>query len=223
MKNTEIISGAQPVTTADDSRLNKMKRTARILSVIFKVGRIVATIGIVVSVVCALITLAGHIWSLPFDNVGTGFDTVTIGSVEMHITPENMPQPRSVYLCLFLAMLFASILFFVARMCISTVIRIFEPIEKGLPFDLSIGENLKKLAIRILIFGIVDNVAAITIQGIFNYTYNLSEMLDSCNTVFVSATESLRLGFIIVSAIMFMLGYIFSYGAQLQAQADETL
>ena len=101
---------------------------------------------------------------------------------------------------------------------------ILYPIKNGEPFMDTVGKNVKKLGNIMCIFGVFSVIAQIvsTIAlGIFMGDYGhifTNDYILSCGIM-----NKFDISWVIGALFMYLLGFIFDYGKQLQELSDETL
>lgn len=101
--------------------------------------------------------------------------------------------------------------------------KIMVPMMEGNPFDISVSENLKKLSLISLGYGIVGNISSAIMTYMKIQQYDLMGLKDTNRIVSVTAEYRLELDFLIVFFVFLLASYIFRYGAELQRLSDETL
>lgn len=106
---------------------------------------------------------------------------------------------------------------------IKLIRNILKPMKQGLPFHSAVSGSLKKLGWLSLFGGIVTNGVSILAQNLIVRGFNLTELFTSEVITKVTFNYSFDLTFLLVAAGLFLLSYIFHYGAQLQQLSDETL
>ena len=101
---------------------------------------------------------------------------------------------------------------------------ILRPIKNGEPFMDSAGKNVRKLGNIMLIFGIASVIAQIVstialgiFMGDYGYIFTNDYIL-SCSII-----NKYDISWVIGALFMYLLGFIFDYGKQLQELSDETL
>ena len=169
------------------------------------------------------------IWILIFSEVLMNQNTLreylmlTLGSVKVGIVPESAPSLTYTNTRFFLGKLlvFAITLLFLYGVKIAR--KILKPMKEGLPFDESISKNLKNLGILTLIGGGIWSVAKVIIDTTTFYAYRVSELFRPEIITHVELSISLDTTFLVITTVIFLLSYIFQYGAELQKLSDETL
>lgn len=111
----------------------------------------------------------------------------------------------------------------VAAYAIKLIRNILKPMKDGQPFHACVSANLKKMAWLSLLGGIAANVVKILMQIALVRGFNMAELLSNDKITKITFNYSFNLTFVLVAAILFLLSYIFRYGAELQQLSDETL
>lgn len=111
----------------------------------------------------------------------------------------------------------------VGAYCIKLVRNILKPIIQEQPFQASVALNLKKLGWVSLIGGVAMNGVKLLMENLIVRGFNLTEMLNSDIVTKTTFNYSINWTFLLVAAGLFLLSYIFRYGAELQQLSDETL
>ncbi len=110
-----------------------------------------------------------------------------------------------------------------AAYAIKLIRNILKPMKDGQPFHACVSANLKKMAWLSLLGGIAANVVKILMQIALVRGFNMAELLSNDKITKITFNYSFNLTFVLVAAILFLLSYIFRYGAELQQLSDETL
>ncbi len=150
-------------------------------------------------------------------------NTFTFGNLEFYVKEDMIPSTNfaiSYILTMGGILLLCAI---TSCICFKFLRNIFKPIIAGEPFHTTIFLNLKKLGGISIIFGLVSGVFSVVESLVLYYGYDLETILVNENITKVVPQFTFELDFIIVAAVIFLLSYIFKYGAQLQQQVDETL
>lgn len=100
---------------------------------------------------------------------------------------------------------------------------ILKPMTLGQPFEKYIAADLKKLGWITLALCAADNLMDIGIVYVYEYSYDISQLLIGGNIAQISFHYEFEPAFALVAVVLFLLSYIFHYGAQLQQLSDETL
>ena len=94
---------------------------------------------------------------------------------------------------------------------------------EGRPFHPETAHDLKTLAFLSLLLGVAQNLWSLAESIVSMYAYRVSGLLEAGGIQSVTIRYSLELGFLVVFFVFLLMSYIFSYGAELQNEADTTL
>jgi hypothetical protein len=97
------------------------------------------------------------------------------------------------------------------------------PVQAGKPFHDTVSRTLKKLAWVEIMLGILYNALTLGEAIMINRLYPLEALFSESGVIDIRGYYELDLSFLVTSGVMFLLAYIFSYGAELQKLSDETL
>lgn len=148
---------------------------------------------------------------------------LNFGSVKVGIAPEYAPSLQYTNTRFFMGTLLSVTLICFVIYAIKVARRILAPMKEGLPFDESVSKNLKNLGILTLIGGGVWSAAKAILEATAYNVYEISEMFRPERITGVELEIMLDTTFLIIAAVIFLLSYIFKYGAELQKLSDETL
>ena len=95
--------------------------------------------------------------------------------------------------------------------------------KQGRPFSSEVSVNLKKIAILGIFSGIAINCVDLVERIMLAAAYDLPSLLISEKITRIEINYTFDLTFLIYSAVLLLLSYVFSYGTQLQELSDETL
>lgn len=152
---------------------------------------------------------------------------IHIGNIRVELSPEFVPEyvPSYEFACkrLFYGVLFLAIYLMMISYMAKIVRKILEPVKEARPFDMQVYKNMKKLGIWVLIQGVVWEITKAVIEVMTIGTYNIPALFDSEKIAGYSLEFSFNPTFLITAAVIFLLSYIFKYGAVLQTLSDETI
>lgn len=203
--------------------MNKLTKTAKRLDTFFKVVQILFTVLTVVAFV--LVGLLG-ICRLVVDDpefFTSTVETLDIGFLELELTGDYAPNQGMLLLEACVILILCGICCLLGRIEVKYIRAILAPMKQGQPFSASASINLKKMAILSIIIGILINCADLADQIFMATTYGLSDLLINQRITEVNYHFSFDLTFLLYSAVLLLLSYVFSYGTQLQELSDETL
>ena len=195
--------------------MEKLIKTARWLDVFFKaVFWVVVIAGGILLILNGVMLILGPDWMRESAVKGSWYITGFAFRVPVDVTQtESFPMLWRVGALVF-AVSFAAVCWF-----LYVVRRILAPMKEGKPFAPGVADDLQKLALAVLLFGIVSGLWRIVGQVMVSTA--MSGKL-SFNDHYL-LTEVIHLDYLIVAAVLFLVSYIFRYGQELQVLSDETL
>lgn len=203
--------------------MEKLKNTAKKLDIVCRIMQICCIAGVIGALVGMLIVGSLFLFELAPELVATGYNTLDIGFLELELAEGVAPAPARILLNATVDMAMGAAMAVLAWLCIRCVRGILEPMKAGLPFHGAAASGMKKLALLTVIFGIVRNTAnAVSLMLTMN-CYHLPELLTGDRITGVQINMTFDLSFLVAAAVLLLLSYIFSYGAQLQKLSDETV
>ena len=203
--------------------MNQLTNTAKKLDTLFKVLRIIATIGIVCALVALAIIGAGFLFGLDPYTIGTGYNSLSLGFIGLEVAEAYAPDEHMVLLVVAAAMVIALSYLLVIRSCFDRIRDILKPMREGAPFHASVSSNLKKLAKKGILLFLLANLAKLLTAVVFVFGFDLPGLLISEKITHVTGMFKINLSFIVYWAILMLLSYVFRYGEELQQLSDETL
>lgn len=198
--------------------MKKMSNIAKNLNILAKTGRIICLIfGGLLAVAAVVLAFVD---SSVFSKLST---TITLGNIGFELAPEY--QPESVYLKIRFIMALAVVAIWVIFIAVAMKYagKVLTPFAEQKPFDEAVPANLKKLGFFSLVFGVVYPLAQMGAQAYLLYVYDFRSIFIGDSILSIEADFDFDLTYIIIAGVLFMLSYIFKYGAELQNQSDETL
>ena len=203
--------------------MNKLSATAKKLDVFFKVIGVLLSIAAVACLVCLGIIAAGYIFDLAPEQIGTGYDNMEIGFLELQLAEGYAPDTDLVLLREAVQLALTSVFAFVCRFCVRCIRNILRPMTEGAPFHSAVSKNLKKIAILSLILGMAANCIRLVDQIILVHAIDLPALLTGGPIARVTVDYTFDISFLAAGAVLLLLSYVFRYGEQLQQLSDETL
>jgi len=198
-------------------KLKKMAKTLDTVVKIFMYGNMISGVLLIVMGIVELGNISMNKSTLRESLV------LSLGSVEIGLVSEYAPSVQ-----------YTNTRFFVGLVCgigicgfliyASKIFRkILAPMKDGLPFDESVSKNLKVLGILILVGGAIWSVVKVVIDATCYTAYHISELFRPERITDIELSVTLDTKFLIIAAMIFLMSYIFQYGAELQKLSDETL
>ena len=148
---------------------------------------------------------------------------LTLGNVKVGILPEQVPSVTYTNIRFSIGTLVMFSITIFVLYGVKIVRKILKPMKEGLPFDESISKNLRNLGILILIGGGIWSITKVIVDTTTFKYYQISELFRPEMITKVELSVSLDTTFLVIDAVIFLLSYIFQYGAELQKLSDETL
>lgn len=203
--------------------MNNLPNTARKLDKVFEIAHIVlGALAIACIVGVALIGIA-YLLKLDPSMIGTGYENIDIGFIELQAAPAFAPGKWTVLLQAAITLAVSCRLAYDARRGVGYIREILRPMIDEKPFDSIVSTNLKKLARLSINLGILFNIITLTEQIMAVFVYDLPGLLISEKIAGISANFTVDLSFLIYWAILLLLSYVFRHGEALQQLSDETL
>lgn len=203
--------------------MQKLTNTAKKLDTLFKVLQSVLSALAIAAAVCTCLILIGWLFGLDPNVLATGYETLDIGFLELEIAGAHAPSQWIILLEAGIILALCGVCCVLGRCEVKCIRAILRPMTMGQPFNSTISTNMKKLAILSIFTGIAINCVDLAEQIIFAAAYDLPGLLISEKITNISINYTFDLTFLIYSAVLLLLSYVFRYGSELQQQADETL
>lgn len=203
--------------------MKQINETAKTIDKILQILEIVVKIGFVAAIVGLVIVVVGLVFNLNPEWIGTGYGSLELGSLELEIAENTIPDKRLILMPVAIEMLIS---LFVAGMMLRAIrcIRsIVQPMMDGSPFFQGVGEKIKTLAKYCFILGIKVNLLHIISTTLIVTSFDLENLLTNDMITSVTINAPLDGTFLLTGAVLLLLSYIFRHGEQLQQLSDETL
>lgn len=150
-------------------------------------------------------------------------ESIGFGSLEIYFSENALPSQNFSISFFVMTMIFFVLASVTAFIMIKIFRNIFGCISSGEPFNEIVHTNLKKTGILVIVYGIISEVFSVIESTMLFKGCNIKELLVGGEVKNVMLQHQIELDFIFVAIVIFLLAYIFKYGAQLQQQVDETL
>ncbi len=200
----------------------KMMKIAKGLDVAVKIITVVAAIAMVFSVTLTLVNVFGNLDEMLGNEVFIT-STVEFGNAEFTFNNSDLSAAETVKKTAVVACVFSVVGFLAFFYGAKLIRKTLASMKIGKPFEPVCSESIKKLAIFVLVYGFVFQIAGFIYSNYMlkAYTANIGGENYGMNLVGVSFNFDLT--FIIISGVLFLLCYVFKYGEILQKDSDETL
>lgn len=201
--------------------MEKLQKTAKGLDTLFKIAYRLSIIGIVFG--CVMMVIMWILYLGDPDIVDLMRTDLDFGGIRFRLADSVLPARDFGFWFLILGSVVSIAGLPVFCLMIRSVRGILAPIREGRPFDESIVHHLKMLGWMVIANGIIGIAGSLILSGNMLPGYDLAELFLSDKITEVTTYQNFDLTFIIYALILFLLSYIFQYGAQLQQLSDETL
>ncbi len=155
--------------------------------------------------------------------VGTGFEEADFGFLTFTVAEAYLPNHSYVVLAFAGELLAAIAVCFFCRKLVACFRKILAPMKEGIPFQNTVSTNLKAAAKHIIVLGIIVNIAQVYEDTVIPFLYGLPKLMLSDKITHVAIHYDFDLTFLIFSAVLLLLSYVFRYGEELQQLSDETV
>ncbi len=203
--------------------MNNLSGTAKKLDKVFEIAHIVLGALAIACIVGVALIAAAYILKWDPAMIGTGYENMDIGFLELTIAESYAPDKWLVLLQAAITLLVSCRLMYDGRRGVGYIREILQPMAEEKPFDSIVSTNLKKLSRLSITLGILFNIITLSEQIIAVFAYDLPGLLVSEKITQVSGMFNLDLTFLVYWAILLLLSYVFRYGEELQQLSDETL
>ena len=203
--------------------MTKLNSTAKKIDTFFKIFHTLLNIAGIALLVGLAIIGAAFLFDLDPTMVGHGYNTIDIGFLELQIADAYAPDPYHVLKVMAVQSVLSLVVCIFARLCVTCIRQILQPMTENAPFSSTVSTNLKKLAKYSVILGIAVNAIQIVSHVMLVLGYDLHLLLLSEKITHLEFFFTFDPTFLVVAAVFLLLSYIFRYGEELQQLSDETL
>lgn len=196
----------------------KMMKNAAVLDRITNIlGGIARVCGFVCLLFVLLVIILGEAVFVPSSNV------LELGFIEFELSGEYQVITPAVKLYTLVSLVIASVGCFIFYFVMKYLRAVLCSVKEGRPFEKSVCDNFRRLAILSLVGGLVSELFKWGQQLLLLKAYPLNEIFSSPAISGMQVNFIMDCGFILIALVFFLLSWIFSYGSELQKQSDETL
>ena len=203
--------------------MTKLNKTAKALDTFFRIVQIIAYVALVAVIVSIVIMGAALLFNFDSEMIGTGYDIVSVGPLELTLAESVIPADNSIYTMNIIVVALCAVAVIPIALFIKCIRAILAPMIEGKPFHSTISVNLKKLAWYEIALGIIGNIIYCAESVLMLHFYNIPSLFTSSVTHIEVNPLEMDMGFLVIAGILFLLSYIFHYGEELQQLSDETL
>ena len=196
----------------------KIVKVAGVLDTIAKIaGGILKACGIVCIIFAVLVLIFGEKMFVE------GSVTLDLDFIKLYLGEQYQVIPAMIKLYAVVGLLVGGVLCFMMSYIAKLARNILAPMKEGRPFEQGVSENLKKIAVAILIGGAVSELLGVAERIIMTKAYPMEEIFASEAISKLEYVFTYDLDFVFTAVIVLFASYIFSYGQVLQQESDETL
>ncbi len=203
--------------------MEKLTATAKKIDTLFRILRGLLIAALIVCLICLGIIAAGQLLDLPAKMVGTNFNEITLGSMTFTIAPDYAPDPWRALQQTAVALTMAPVAAAFALMAVKRIRAILKPMMEGRPFHQDISKHLCSLGLYAIILGVWTNLMQYVSQASVSRMLDLPGLITGEKITGITMNYTFDLTFLAVAAVLYLLAYVFRYGAELQTLSDETL
>jgi len=202
--------------------MNKLTKTAKTLDTVVKVLQIIAAIGVVVSIIGALMLCAGLLFDLDPAQLGEVDYSISLDSHTFQLSEDAPFDIEQLWTFGAITTPISALNLALVYVFFKFVRGIFLPMKEGKPFHDTVTKNLKKLGFLSIIMCVVDTVTRLAVNILTLVILPVQEMMGEYVTGIDYIVE-VKMEYLLLAGMCFLLSYIFDYGTQLQQLSDETL
>ncbi|MCQ2418111.1 MAG: DUF2975 domain-containing protein [Oscillospiraceae bacterium] len=193
-----------------------IKSTARI----DRLMKILRGFMIAAEVVCGIFIVLTLIFG---DKVVADSSSLSMGPVTVQLYETAVPQFADLRMFIIIALAIGMVGAGAGLYMVKVVRSILEPMKEGRPFEHGISSKIRTMGWAVIICGAVCEVLRAAAAFVEFSAYDVYSVFNSAMVKAVNIDYKLDFNFVIIGLVIFLLAHIFSYGEQLQQEADETL
>lgn len=203
--------------------MKDLTKTATILDKICHILAIAIKIAAVCLIVGLCILAVGFLFDLPPQMVGTGYEHADLGFITLSVAENYLPDHQIIWGQIAAEMFLTFLCLIPTHFIVKSIRAILSPMKNGEPFHNDVSIHLEKISRYVCSLGIGLNLQKIIGNILLTKAYDLHLLLLSEKIPHVEFHFTFDLSFLLVSAILLLLSYVFRYGEELQQLSDETL
>ncbi len=202
----------------------KFMKIANNLDTVFKILQIILLLCLILLCVCYVIIIAGYMISpeLTLKAMESASFEVIISDLSIGLLSDGLDTDK-ILVYDFLSYISVAVSVCFLYIGVKYIRKILSPIKEGLPFQENMAKTIKKFAVFVLIFGVIDNICSFILEYFVIHGFDIIHLLKGEQISSISISYSLNFDFIIVYFVIMLLSYVFQYGIELQKLSDETL
>lgn len=202
--------------------MNKLTKTAKTLDTVVKVLQIIAAIGVVASIIATLMLCVGLLFDLDLSQLGEVDYSISLDSHTIQLSEDVPLDLEQFWIFGAITTPISALNLALMYVFFKFVRNIFVPMKEGEPFHDTVTRNLKKLGFLSIIMCVVDTVTRLAVNILTQVLLPVQEMMGEYVTG-IEYIVDVKMEYLLLAGMCFLLSYIFDYGTQLQQLSDETL
>lgn len=175
---------------------------------------------LVMSIVMVCFAVIGLVWDTSL--IGEVDTYINLGMLKLEVAEDSIVT-ENVSLSLIVVAVVTAVQFGLACVLAKLLQKIIAPMKDGTLFVDTVHQGLKKLSIYVLVSGFINSLAEVVGSIMVYKAYNFDMLFNPENVLKYSIDIQDNGDFVVFAAVLFLLSYVFKYGAELQNQVDETL
>ena len=197
----------------------KLVKTSVILDRILKIIQGFLLAGIIVSAVFIPLT------AILGEKVIASASTLTLGNLTIKLSGDfhQYLDPSGIKASIIVSLASAIVALAVGWLCLKKFREILSPMKEGRPFENGISDQIRSLALTVLIGGGIAEIGRAVGAVSELKAYDLGLLFGQPHFEHITFNYSISLWFIAAALILFFISYVFRYGEELQRESDETL
>lgn len=199
-----------------------MEKFKKYMDILDKVLNALKIAALVASVVLAVLAVVGFI-GIPDVVIGEVDTTLDMGSLELELSDALVSDSAKINNLLAASSLILSCQFVITFVMIRILQKLITPMKDGNIFHPAVAQNIKNLAIYVLAGGFLTEIINFVGSILLLSVYDISSLLNTDTVINHSVSFEMNGDFVVYAGILYLLSYVFKYGAELQTQVDETL
>ena len=199
--------------------MDKFKKYMDILDKVLNAFNIAFLVLAIVMVVFAIVGFIG----IPNVIIGEIENTLTMGVLEIEVAENAILDSEKANEVLAISALIAAVQFAVSYVLVKILRKLISPIIDGNLFHSAVAENIRRIAIYVFVGGFISEALNLANSAVTLSAYDLSSMFNESLVANHTLTFEMNGNFVVYAGIIYLLSFVFKYGAELQTQVDETL
>lgn len=176
----------------------------------------------VFAIVMSVFAVVGFI-GIPGVIIGELDSKLVLGVMEIEISDSLEIDADKVNSVLAISAILAAVQFAIGCVMLKLLQKLIAPMKEGEIFHPDVATNIKRLAIYVLAGGFITEIIGFAGEAVSLSVFDTSSLFNAETVASHSVSFELNGNFVVYSAIIYLLSFVFKYGAELQAQVDETL